>query len=218
MKSDEIALSESLNILDTKDIQDVSLDITISDLDGNHEKILKKISRIELNKIKSSLALILSSDLDPLEKFEFVLEKLKENNLISNNIKLEDIIGLTKFNNNSLKFNNVTNKNFMAHFSPIVIVGGGIGLGLGDMTRKGFNGFAHFLAVLGGLAYVLCLDFLESTVYQIISFLMPILIGYTAGYTGIIIFAVAPGLFYSNLVMIGFAPFTTWLCFPEAED
>ena len=42
MISDETVLSESLNIQDTKDIQDVSLDITISDLDGYHEKILKK--------------------------------------------------------------------------------------------------------------------------------------------------------------------------------
>jgi hypothetical protein len=38
-----------------------------------------------------------------------------------------------------------------------------------------------------------------------------------AGFTGIIIFAVFPGIFYSNLLMIGFAPFTTWLCFPQAE-
>ena len=160
----------------------------------------------------------MSSDLDYIEKFEYVLEELKENNLISNNIKLENIIDLSKFENKTLKFDNVTNKNFVAHFCPIIVVGGGIGLGLGDPESRVINGFAHFLAVIGGLGYVLCLDFLESTAYQLISFLAPILIGYLAAYIGIIIFAVIPGLFYSNLVMIGFTPLTVWLCLPEAED
>jgi len=120
--------------------------------------------------------------------------------------------------NKTLKFNNVTNQNFNAHFAPILVVGGGFGLGLGYQEKRLLNSFSHFFAGIGGLAYVLCLDFFEETAYQLISFLFPIFIGYIGGYTGIIIFAVAPGLFYSNLLMIGFAPFTCWVVFPEAED
>ncbi|MCJ7570703.1 MAG: hypothetical protein MUO82_02335 [Candidatus Thermoplasmatota archaeon] len=216
IKSDEIALSQSLNIQDTKKIQDVTLNIIINNTDGNHEKIFKKISRIELNKINSNLIKILNSDLDYIEKFEYVLEELKENNLISNNIKLEDIIDLNRLENKTLKFTNVTNKNFIAHFSPIIVVGGGIGLGLGYQGKRLTNAFSHFFALIFG-GYVLCLDFLNSIKYQLISLLAPVLVGYIAGFTGIIIFAVFPGLFYSNLLMIGFAPFTSWLCFPEVE-
>jgi len=218
IKSEETTLGQSLNIQDTQKIQDIRLNIIISDRDGNVEKILKKITKTELDKIKSNLIKILKSDLDYIEKFEYVLEELKENNLISSNIKLEDIIDFTKFENNPLKFKNVTNKNFKALFAPILVVGGGFGIGLGDPEQRVINGFAHFLAVIGGLAYVLCLDILESTAYQLISFMFPIFLGYLAAYIGIIIFAVYPGLLYSNLVMIGFTPLTVWLCIPEMED
>lgn len=218
IKSEETDLSQSLIIQDTKNLRDITLNVIVSNTDGDVEKNIKKISRTELDNMNKNVTKILNSNLDYIEKFEIVLEELKENNLISNNIKLEDIIDLTQFKNNPLKFNNVTNKNFKAYFAPIIVVGGGFGLGLGDPARRVFNAFAHFVGVLGGLAYVLCLDFLDSTAYQLISFMFPIFLGYIGGYTGIIIFAVSPGLLYSNLLMLGFAPFTVWLSIPEAED
>lgn len=218
IKSEETGLNQSLNIRDTKNLRDITLNIIVSNTDGDVEKILKKISRTELDDINNNLNKILNSDLGYIEKFEYVLEELKVNNLVSSNIKLEDIIDLSQFENNPLKFKNTTNKNFVAHFAPIIVVGGGFGLGLGDPSRRVFNAFAHFVGVLGGLAYVLCLDFLNDTAHQLISFMFPLFLGYIGGYTGIIIFAVSPGLLFSNLVMIGFAPFTVWLSIPEAED
>ena len=47
---------------------------------------------------------------------------------------------------------------------------------------------------------------------------MPILLGYIAGFTGIIVFCVSPGIFYSNLLMIGLAPFTAWVVLPQEEE
>ena len=44
-----------------------------------------------------------------------------------------------------------------------------------------------------------------------------IFIGYLSSYTGLIIFAVKPGLFYSNVLAIGFTPFTAWFIFPPQE-
>ena len=218
-RSEETVLSPSLNIQNTKINRDVTLNIMFKDTDGNFEKVLKKVSRSELYEIKKNVTKIVKSDLGYKEKFEYVLEELKENYLISNNIQLEDIIDITQFENNPLKFNNVTNKNFVAHFAPIIAVGGGIGLGVGYMERRLTNAFSHFLSILAGFAIVFCLDFLAETAYILFTmFFLPLFIGYIAGFTGIIMFAVYPGLFYSNLLMIGFAPFAYYLSIPEMED
>ena len=64
---------------------------------------------------------------------------------------------------------------------------------------------------MGGLAYALCFDTLDGILYSLQSFLMPVLVGFLPGYTGLLIFAVYPGYFYSNIVVLGFTPFTSWI-------
>jgi len=216
--SEKNVLDQSVNVEKINNFEDIKLKIIVSNNKGDVKQFFKEKSRVELENMKSDFIKIIDSDLDYIEKFEYVFEKLKENDLISDNIELEDIINFNQFENMPLEFGNTTNKNFVARFAPIIVVGGGFGLGLGDVERRVVNGFVHFIGVLGGLAFVYCLDFFESMQYILISFLAPIFLGYISGYTGIVIFAVYPGLFYSNLFMIGFAPFTLWLCFPEAED
>ena len=103
----------------------------------------------------------------------------------------------------------------MAHFAPILVVGGGFGIGLGMPDVRLVNGFTHFLELVAGLGTVICFDPLEAKLYTIVAFLLPILIGYLAGYMGIIMFAIYPGTFYANLVMLGVAPLTIWIQFPE---
>lgn len=217
-ESEEIVLDNSMVIKKMENFKDITLKVVISNDNGDVEQVFKKKSRAELENMKSDFIKIMNSNLDYIEKFEYVFEKLKENDLIPDDMKLEDIIDFNKFKNKPLEFDNVTNKNFIAHFAPIIVVGGGFGLGFGDAAKRLVNGFSHFIGVLGGLALVYCLDFFESMQYILISFLAPIFLGYISGYTGIVIFAVYPGFFYSNLFMIGLAPFTLWLCFPEAED
>jgi len=167
-----------------------------------------------INELKS----FLSSDLDYEQKFERSLEKLQDYNIIANNVNISDIIDFDNYDSSNLELKNVTNKNFKAHLSPILIVGGGFGLGIGIQEKGIINSFSHFFALVGGLAYVLCIDFTEETMYNIVSFMFPITLGYISGFTGIIIFCVMPGMFYSNLVMLGFAPFTMWIVYPESEE
>ena len=78
-----------------------------------------------------------------------------------------------------------------------------------------FNGFTHFLGLVAGLGTVICFDPFEAKLYTMVAFLLPILIGYLAAYMGIIMFAIYPGSFYANLVMLGFAPLTIWIQFPQ---
>ena len=48
----------------------------------------------------------------------------------------------------------------------------------------------------------------ESTLYSLQTILLPVLLGFLSGYTGLILFAVFPGRFYSNFVVLGMIAFT----------
>ncbi len=186
--------------------------------DKKAEKTVQKLSKAEIDNLMKELNEIARSDLDILEIFEKELEKLKEYNLVSINTNLEDIIDIKLFENyNYLELDNITNKPFSAHFAPLLVVGGGFGLGLGFKKRL-FNSFSHLFKLLVGAGLVLCVDFLAGVKYTLIALMLPLLIGYTSGYTGIIIFGVIPGLLYSNLFMIGYAPFTIWTLIPYEEE
>jgi hypothetical protein len=218
IKSSVNNLNKFSNIEDTKRKTDITLNILISDEDGNVEKTIKSINKMELDKLNNDLMENLTSDLGYIEKFEYVLQKLKDNNLVSNNIELNDVIDFSQYDDIPLDFNNVTNKNFLAYFAPIIILGGGVGIGLGYLEKRLTNAFTHFFALLAGAALVLCLDILNSTLYILLTlYFLPMFMGYMAGFSGIVMFAVYPGLFYMNVLMLGFAPFAVWRSIPEAE-
>ena len=156
------------------------------------------------------LRAILKSDMSVYDKFDQFLETIKNHKFASKDISLSDFIDPDLLIG---PFDRVNNTSFKAHFAPIIILGGGIGVGLGEVYRP-VNVFLHFLAIVGGLAWVFVLDPIEAILYQLVSFLLPIFIGYISSYTGLILFAVIPGFFYSNIVAIGFTPFTQWVVFP----
>ena len=199
-------------------ISNVKMKIYSFGNNGQFKKVVKKISVDEKEELMSQLYEVAQSDLSLKQKFEEELSKLKEHNLIPTDTKLEDFIDTEYFENTSprLDIETVMGENFMAHFAPIFVIGGGFGIGLG-LQQRYFNGFTHFLAIIGGLGAVFCLDPIEGKLYTLMSYLLPLLIGYFAGYMGFIIFAVQPGLLYSNLVMLGFTPLTMWIQIPSIE-
>lgn len=156
---------------------------------------------------------ILSSEISIFDKFDQFLQTIKNHGFASKDITLDDLLDVDDLVG---PFDQVNNTNFKAHFAPIIILGGGIGLGLGEVYRP-VNVFLHFLAIMGGLAWIFCLDPIEAILYQLTSFLLPLFIGYISAYTGLILFAVIPGFFYSNIVAIGFTPFTSWVLFPPEQ-
>lgn len=201
----------------TTNIGYTSLNVIQYRKDGKSEKTVIKLSKTELDNLMKELKKIARSDLDVLEIFEKELQILIDYKIVPGDTKLEDIIDIEQFdNNNYLEFDEVINKPFSAHFAPILVVGGGFGLGIGFRKRL-ITSFSHLLTLLLGVGYVLCVDFIDSIKYSLICFTLPFLFGYTSGYTGLIIFGIFPGFFYSNLVMIGFAPFTIWTLIPPIE-
>ena len=193
----------------------VELNICRYEKDGSVERTVKQITSNESLELKNQLNQIRGSNLTIREKFEQTLILLKDFKLVSSDTTLEDLTGNWS---NTNKFNNVSMQNFQAHFAPILVVGGGFGIGSGMPDLRVFNGFTHFIGLIGGLGFVLCVDFIEQTAYTLISYMFPILIGYMAGYMGLIIFAVYPGSFYSNLAMLGFVPYTLWIQIPNMGD
>lgn len=183
-------------------------------VDGNCKKIINMpMDFIKKGRLIGELREILSSEISLYDKFDQFLETIKSYGFASTDITLEDFLDTEVLIG---PFDQVNNTNFKAHFAPIIILGGGIGLGLGEVYRP-VNVFLHFLAIMGGLAWIFCLDPIENILYQLTSFLLPLFIGYISSYTGLIMFAVYPGFFYSNIVAIGFTPFTTWVLFPPEE-
>ena len=187
--------------------------------DGNIEKNEKILTFKEKEELFDKINKIAESKSSIRETFDNSMQLLKQYDLISNESSIEEFIDIEKIgdniSNSILDFDNVTNENFLAHMALVLVIGGGFGLGLGMPGMRGVNGFTSFLAIVAGLGVVLCIDFLDQTVYMLITYLLPLLIGYFAGYMGFIIFAVEPGTFYSNLVMLGFAPMTAWIQIPD---
>jgi len=182
--------------------------------------ICEKTEKIILNRnngqeLMDELQGILNSKMTLYDKFDQFLETLKKHDLVSKDINLNDFLNPDDLN---LSFDRVNNTNFMAHFAPILILGGGTGLGLGEIFRP-LNIFLHFLAVVAGLGFVYCLDPIEGVLYANQVFLFPVLIGYLSAFTGLMLFPVIPGFFYMNIVAIGFTPFTAWVQIapPESE-
>ena len=192
----------------------VELNICRYEEDGSIGRTVKQIIFNESLELKNQLNQIRKSNLTIREKFEQTLILLKDFELVSSDTTLEDLTGNWP---NTNKFKNISMQNFQAHFAFILAVGGGFGIGLGMPDLRIFNGFTSFIGLIGGLGFVLCVDFIEQTIYTLISYMLPILIGYMAGYMGLIIFAVYPGSFYSNLVMLGFVPYTFWVQIPNME-
>ena len=75
---------------------------------------------------------ILTSEITLYDKFEQFLETLQKHNFVSKDINLSDFLDVEEL---KAPFDEVNNTNFIAHFAPILILGGGIGLGFGEIWR-----------------------------------------------------------------------------------
>ena len=101
---------------------------------------------------------------------------------------------------------------FLAHFSPIIIVGMGFGGGIGDKFGA-LSGLLYSFGVIG-LGGVLCIDAIAKTIYVHYTFTVPLLLHVLSSFTGIMMFPVnfdflagsgLPLFIYSNFIAIGYS-------------
>ena len=184
----------------------------------NFEVTVKNITSNENEEMMNKLIQTEISNLAPKEIFEEKLEILKEYELVSSNIKLEDIMDIEKLEGiDRQSFNISEMEPFVAHFAPIFIGGFGFGAGFGFRRLPLIRIIAGNVFTVGviGLGAVFCLDFFASTLYYQITFTLPLLVHVLAGFVGIMLFAFdsifppVPGeppiTIYSNIVALGMA-------------
>ncbi len=148
-------------------------------------------------------------DLTPTEIFEAKFEIMKNYEIVSSEMSLEEVVDVEKLEG---EINEVQTQDFDAAFAPILFAGGGLGFGLG--VPFWFTS-GTFIMALFGFGIVYCYDPLTAIMNEMltISFL-PILIGYLGGFTGIFLLPVVPGFFYSNALGLGMAALTIWKTLP----
>jgi hypothetical protein len=166
---------------------------------------VKEITNEEREALMSELTQVEESGSTLTERFESKLGILQKYELVSDDIALEDIVDVDKLVES---YQMVSGENFQANNAPIFLGGIGFGLGIGlpfPIT------FGKFVTIIAGAGLVLCFDLLSTTLYSLQTFLFPVLIGFLNGFLGLLLFAVIPGVFFSNFIGLGMVTQTIWV-------
>jgi len=148
-------------------------------------------------------------DLSPSEIFEAKFEILKNYEIVSSEMSLDQVVDVEKLEG---EISEVQTQDFDAAFAPILFVGGGLGFGLG--VPFWFTS-GTFIMALFGFGMVYCYDPITAFLHQMETFFfIPMLVGYLGGFTGIFLLPVVPGFFYSNALGLGMVAVTIWKFIP----
>jgi hypothetical protein len=176
----------------------------------NYEKSVIELSAEDSKAMWKEFKSLDNSGLTPPELFEAKFEIMKNYEIVSNEMALEDVVDVEKLEG---EYNDVQTQDFDAAFAPILFVGGGLGFGLG--VPLWFTSGTFIMALFGfGLVY--CYDPVTGIMNQMLTLaFIPMLIGYLGGFTGIFLLPVVPGFFYSNALGLGMAAVTIWKMLPS---
>jgi hypothetical protein len=225
-------LTNALNFTDpgekTSKSDTVEIRVCQFQKNGDLKETVKRLTSDENLEMMDKLMQTEISNLTPKEIFEEKLEILKEYDLVSSNITLEDIMDVEKLECfSSQPFNVSEMKPFTAHFAPIFIGGFGFGAGFGFRGLPIIKRIAGNIFSLGviGLGVVLCLDFFDAVLHFQLTFTLPLLIHIIAGFVGIMLFAFdsifppvpgkPPVTIYSNIVALGVAGLAVGILIPQ---
>lgn len=179
--------------------EDGTIDKTVKELPVNeHETLIGELKQVERS--GKTLRGI----------FEEKLQMLKNYELVSSDLTLEEILDVEKLTEpiETQQF-----EDFEAENAPIFFVGGGIGFGFGVPF---FFTSGTFLCILLGGGLVLAYDFAEKILHSLFTvFFIPLLVGVMQGFIGILLLPVIPGFFYSNFFGLGMVAKTSWRMIPS---
>ena len=192
--------------------------------DGSFNFTIKEVLTENYKQMIHRLTERLSTDTDAGNQFENILETFKDNNLVSDTLTLQEIFEsdiLTEYNTTT--YNLSIMEPFMAHFSPIFIVGMGFGAGIGDKIGL-LTGNVFSLGVIG-LGGVFCMDPFAKTIYVQYTFTFPLLLHILSGFAGIMMFPVNfnfisssgfPFAIYSNFIAFGISGLAIGIPIPSS--
>lgn len=181
--------------------EDGTIDEAVKELPINeHETLMNEVKQVERS--GKSLRGI----------FEEKLQILKNYELVSNDLTLEDILDVEKLTE---PIETTQFEDFKAENAPIFLAGGGVGIGFGVPF---FLTSGTFLCALIGGGLVVCYDFANKVLhYMFTLFFIPLLTGFMAGFIGILLLPVIPGFFYSNFFGLGMVAKTSWGFIPPVD-
>ena len=203
---DETSVNSSLLNIDNKWDDTSKIIVYHFKEDGHVDRDVKKVTQVESENLMNNLTQTEKSESTLKTIFEKKLQILKAYELVSDDTDLEDIVDVDKLGDDD-DGDVVEGENFSALFAPILFVGIGFGFGLGASFLLTHG---TFLLAIAGLGFVFCKDIEKNITYRLQTFLFPVLLGFLFAYTGLLIFGVIRGVFYSNLVGIGMAAYTGW--------
>ncbi len=179
--------------------------------DGTIDKAVKELPVNEYETLMEELKQVERSGKTLRGIFEEKLQMLKNYELVSSDLTLEEILDVEKLTEpiETQQFG----EDFEAKNAPIFFVGGGLGFGFGVPF---FFTSGTFLCILFGFGLVLCYDFAEKILHQLITlFFIPLIVGYMGGFIGLLLLPVIPGFFYSNFFGLGMVSNTKWQLIPS---
>jgi hypothetical protein len=216
--SPPISLGENHSVMGpTKDLTEGSFNMLVNVIhikeDGTVVKELKELPRSEHRILMNEVKQVEGSVKSLRGIFEEKLQILKNYNLVSNDLTLEDILDVEKLDGpvETTQF-----EDFKAENAPIFLAGGGVGIGFGVPF---FLTSGTFLCALIGGGVVVCYDFAVKVLhYMLTLFFIPLLTGLMSGFIGILLLPVIPGFFYSNFFGLGMVAKTSWQFIPSVYN
>ena len=180
--------------------------------DGTFDKAVKELPVNEHETLMEELKKVERSGKTLRGMFEEKLQILKNYEIVSNDLTLEDILDVEKLTG---PIETTQFEDFKAENAPIFLAGGGVGIGFGVPF---FLTSGTFLCALIGGGLVVCYDFANKVLhYMLTLFFIPLLVGFMAGFIGILLLPVIPGFFYSNFFGLGMVAKTSWGFIPPVD-
>jgi hypothetical protein len=230
---DNINISNNTSITNIKkdNIDNIKFMVCQFQKDGIHKKNVKELTSKESYDMMIKLINTKVTESTPKEIFEEKLLILKEYNLVSSNISLNDLMDVGKLEYFcSHEFNISQMKPFVAFMAPIFIGGMGFGAGFGFRNLPLIRRIAGNILSAGliGLGAVVCFDILNAVINFQFTFTLPFLIHVITGFVGIMLFAFdsifppipgkPPVSIYSNIVALGMAGSAIGFLLPPIEE
>ncbi len=200
----------------------ISLAICHVKKEGPINLTIKEVFLDDYTQMLHGLTESISSTHEYGSQFEEILGTFKDNDLIGKDVSLQDIFDsdtVTGFNTTT--YNLSLMEPFVAHFSPVFLIGMGFGAGIAD-TIGLFTGNVYSFGVIG-LGGILCIDAFAKTIYVQYTFTFPLLIHILSGFIGVMMFPVnlnfisssLPIVIYSNFVAFGLSGLTVGIPVPS---
>jgi hypothetical protein len=213
-KDENLEIEESEEFLEPNGKSDtVKLRVIHIKKDKTHIETIKELTTEEEEALWQELRTIEMEGKPAVEVYRNKLDIMKNYNLVPDDMTLEDIMDIDKLE----KINGEEGAKDISVYNALVFfVGGGLGFGIGVPF---FITTGMFLMALLGFGYTLIYEIFTNITHTFTTFfIIPVLLGFLIGFTGLLLLPVLAGFFYSNALGLGICAYTQWGLYPKGNQ